>query len=63
MVIYEHSFDGGKFLSANVELLRRGPTGLRLLELQMSLASSRVEEEEDWVWEGLSQWSIDPTAQ
>ena len=33
------------------------------LELQMSLASSKVEEEEDWGWEGLSQWSIDPTAQ
>jgi len=33
------------------------------LELQMSLASSKVEEEEDWVWEGLSQWSIDPTDQ
>ena len=33
------------------------------LELQMSLASSKVEEEEDWVWEGLSQRSIDPTDQ
>ena len=34
-------------------------------ELQMSLASSKIEEEEeeeeDWVWEGLSQWSLDPT--
>ena len=32
------------------------------MELQMSLASSKVEEEEeeDWVWEGLSQWSLDP---
>ena len=33
------------------------------LELQKSLASPKVEEEEDWVWEGLSQWSIDPTIQ
>ena len=33
------------------------------LELQKSLASPKVEEEEDWVWEGLSQWSIDPTDQ
>ena len=32
------------------------------MELHMSLASSKVEEEEeDWVWEGLSQWSIDQT--
>jgi len=30
------------------------------MELHMSLASSKVEEEEDWVWEGLSQWSLDP---
>ena len=34
------------------------------MELPMSLVSSKVEEEEeeeDWVWEGLSQWSLDPT--
>jgi len=31
------------------------------MELHMSLSSSKVEEEEDWVWEGLSQWSLDPT--
>jgi len=32
------------------------------VELLMSLASSKIEEEEeDWVWEGLSQWSLDPT--
>ena len=31
------------------------------MEMHMSLASSYVEEEEDWVWEGLSQWSLDPT--
>ena len=34
------------------------------MELEKSLASSKIEEdeeEEDWVWEGLSQWSLDPT--
>ena len=32
------------------------------MELPMSLVSSKVEEEEeDWVWEGLSQWSLDLT--
>ena len=35
------------------------------MELHVSLAASLVEEigEEDWVWEGLSQWSLDPAPQ
>ena len=36
------------------------------MELHVSLAASQVEEEgeeEDWVWEGLSQWSLDPAPQ
>ena len=32
------------------------------MELHVSLAASQVEEE-DWVWEGLSQWSLDPAPQ
>ena len=33
-------------------------------ENNVGLASSKVEEEEeeDWVWEGFSQWSLDPTS-